>query len=276
MLRLDLHLHTTASDGLLKPSEVVQLAHKHHLNAIAITDHDTTAGVAEAQQVAAGSPLVIPGIELSAAEGSTDVHVLGYYVQHEGAAFQAELAQFQADRLSRGYDMVEKLIALGKPIEWERVLTMAAGGAVGRPHVARALLEVGHVASVAEAFQLYLHTGGPAYVSRQRLSPEDAIRLIHRAGGVAVLAHPALLPDYAALIERLVPSGLDGVEIMHPKNNTTVRANLRGLALRHNLIITGGSDFHRPEDSFGGYRPPQDVLHRLRERAQHIQINHQP
>lgn len=268
MLRLDLHLHTTASDGLLKPAELIQLAHKHKLNAIAITDHDTTNGVAEALGAAGGSPVVIPGIELSAAEGSHDVHMLGYHVQIEDVAFQSKLAQFQRDRLSRGRDMVEKLNGLGKPVAWERVIALADGGAVGRPHVARALVEAGHVGSVAEAFQHYLYTGGPAYASRQRLSPEDAVELIHAAGGVAVLAHPALVADYAALIERLVPAGLDGVEVMHPKNTENVRANLRGLAARYNLIVTGGSDFHRPGDSVGDYQPPQDALKRLRERAE--------
>jgi hypothetical protein len=273
LLRLDLHLHTTASDGLLNPSELVQLAQKHHLNAIAITDHDTTDGIAEAQQAAAGAPVIIPGIELSAVEGDADVHMLGYYIRLDNSDFQSKLSQFQSDRLDRGYGMVEKLAALGKPIEWERVLTLANGGAVGRPHVARALVEAGHVGSVAEAFQLYLYTGGPAYVARPRLSPEAAVELIHQAGGVAVLAHPALVPEYDKLIERLIPSGLDGVEVVHPKNPQIARANLRGIAVRHNLIITGGSDFHRPGDSFGDSQPPPDVLKRLRERAATIQNN---
>ncbi|MEZ4668194.1 MAG: PHP domain-containing protein [Anaerolineae bacterium] len=267
MLRLDLHLHTTASDGLLKPTELVRLAQKQRLNAIAITDHDTTAGIAEAQLVAGGSPVVIPGIELSAAEGNVDVHMLGYYIQPENTAFQTQLTQFQQDRLMRGHEMVVKLAALGKSIEWERVVAIADGGAVGRPHVARALLEAGHVSSVNEAFQIYLYTGGPAYVARQRLSPEDAVDFIHSAGGVAVLAHPALVADYMALLDRLIPAGLDGVEIQHPKNTEVVRDNLRGLAARHDLIITGGSDFHRPGDSFGNYQPPPDTLRRLRERA---------
>ena len=271
MLRLDLHLHTTASDGLLKPSAVVQLARKHRLNAIAITDHDTTDGIAEAQHVAAGSPVVIPGIELSAAEGNLDVHMLGYYVQPADAVFQTKLAQFQMDRLSRGFEMVEKLVALGKPIAWERVVAIADGGAVGRPHVARAMVEAGYVSSVAEAFQVYLYTGGPAYISRLRLSPEDAIRLIHQAGGVAVLAHPALVQDYETLTERLIPAGLDGVEVVHPRNTEGVRANLRGLAVRYNLIMTGGSDFHRRDDAFAAYQPPQDVLKRLRERVAQYQ-----
>jgi 3',5'-nucleoside bisphosphate phosphatase len=273
LLRVDLHLHTTASDGLLKPSEIILLAQKHRFNAIAITDHDTTDGITEAQRIAAGSPFVIPGIELSAAEGSLDVHVLGYYVQIADIAFQSKLAQFQQDRLSRGYDMVERLAALGKPVAWEQVMAIANGGAIGRPHVARALLEAGHVSSVAEAFQHYLYTGGPAYVSRQRLAPEAAIELIHEAGGVAVLAHPALVADYGTLIERLVPAGLDGVEVLHPKNTEIVRDNLRGLAVRHNLIMTGGSDFHRPGDSFGDYQPPPETLRQLRQRAAAIQAS---
>lgn len=270
MLRIDLHLHTTASDGLLKPSELIKLARKHRLNTIAITDHDSIDGIAEAQQVAVGSPALIAGIELSAAHGDVDVHMLGYHVQVTDSAFQSRLKHFQNDRLSRGFEMVEKLVMLGKQIEWARVVALADGGSVGRPHVARALVEAGYVSSVAEAFQRYLYTGGPAYVARPRLSPQEAITLIHEAGGVAIMAHPGLVPDYGPLAEQLVPAGLDGVEVMHPRNTAVVRDNLRGLATRHNLIITGGSDFHRPGDSLGEYQPPQDVLLRLRERAELI------
>jgi 3',5'-nucleoside bisphosphate phosphatase len=237
------------------------------LNAIAITDHDTTGGIVEAQQAAQGSPVLVPGIELSAEEDGVDVHMLGYYIHLDHAAFQKELAHFRDDRLNRGQKIVERLGALGLPIAWEKVLKLADGGSVGRPHIARAMMEAGYVSSIKEAFDRYLHTGGPAYVARERLSPEAAIALIHRAGGAAVMAHPGLVQNYAAMIERLVPAALDGVEIMHPKNAQTVRENLRGLAQIYSLIVTGGSDFHRREDPIGSENPPPAALRDLRERA---------
>lgn len=266
MLRADLHLHTTASDGQLQPSELVELARKHHLNTIAITDHDTTEGIAEAQAAANESPVVLPGIELSAEENNVDVHMLGYYVNPDDPTFQAALTQFRHDRLDRGEAMVAKLAALGKPIRWERVLELADGGSVGRPHVARALVEAGYAASINEAFDLYLHHGGPAYVSRKRLSPEAAVHLIQAAGGVAVMAHPGLVPDYLVMLERLVTAGVDGVEYNHPRNPGVVRENVRAVALRHNLILTGGSDFHRMGDPIGSYTAPVEALLALRER----------
>ncbi len=263
----DLHLHTCASDGQLSPTELIRLAHNGRLEAVAITDHDTTEGILEAQQAAHGSPVVIPGIELSA-EDDGDVHTLGYFIDINNSVFQARLSQFREDRITRGEKIVARLAAMGKQVTWERVLAIADGGSIGRPHIAQAMVEAGYVNSVNEAFGKYLHNGGPAYVSRTRLSPEAAIDLIHAAGGVAVLAHPALVKDYTAMIERLVPGGLDGVEVIHPKNDDTVRANLRALARKHNLIITGGSDFHRPGTDFlGESNAPAECVHQLQERA---------
>jgi predicted metal-dependent phosphoesterase TrpH len=240
---------------------------KQGLNAIAITDHDTTGGIAEAQQAAEGSPVVIPGVELSAEADGVDAHMLGYYVELDNADFQAALARFRDVRLERGRQIVERLTELGMPIHWEDVLAQADGGTVGRPHVARVLLQAGYVASVQEAFDLYLHSGGPADVARPQLSPAEAVALIHQAGGAAVLAHPGLVPDYILMVERLVNAGLDGIEIMHPSNSAIVRANLRGLAARYDLIITGGSDFHRMGDLLGAEQPPRQAIRALRERA---------
>lgn len=242
---------------------------KHGFNTIAITDHDTTEGIAEAQQTAQGWPVVIAGIELSADDQGVDVHVLGYDLDLQNVTFQSTLAGFRDVRLRRGQEIVERLAALAMPVDWEKVLALANGGTVGRPHIARVLVQAGYVSSVNEAFDLYLRNGGPADVARPKLSPEDAISLIHQAGGAAVLAHPGYLPDYAALIERLVPVGLDGVEIMHSANSVNVRQNLHGLAARHDLIITGGSDFHRMGDTLGAEHPPPQCVRALRERAAH-------
>ncbi len=270
-MRTDLHLHTNASDGQYTPSELVELARK--FDVIAITDHDTTGGVEEAQRTAAlyGAPLVIPGIELSAEDTAGDVHVLGYYVDIHDAEFQETLARFRANRFQRGKRMVEKLAALNMPLDWDRVVAIADGGAIGRPHIARAMLEAGYVESVKDAFNRYIGNDGPAYVARTRLTPEESVELIHRASGVAVLAHPGLLADYRAVILRLIAVGLDGVEVNHPANTEAVRLDLRGIATASNLIMTGGSDFHgpkvKPDTTLGMVSPPDGAVDALKKAA---------
>jgi predicted metal-dependent phosphoesterase TrpH len=275
-MRVDLHLHTTASDGQLSPTELVQLAREHGLEVIAITDHDTTNGIDEAQQAAQGSPVLIPGVELSADDDGVDVHTLGYFMDFHAPAFQERLARFRDDRLHRGRRIVEKLDALGLPLDWARVEAIAGGGAVGRPHVARAMVEAGYVQTVKEAFDRYLFTGGPAYMARERLSPEGAIELIHSVGGVAVLAHPGLVAHYERLVvERLVQAGLDGIEIVHPDNPPAVEQRARELALQYGLIMTGGSDFHdlawveeTGDSMIGSVTPPDGCVEALRARAE--------
>lgn len=264
----DLHLHTNASDGQYSPAELVELARK--FDVIAITDHDTTDGVEEAQNAAKrqGAPLVIPGIELSAEDADGDVHVLGYFVDIHNAPFQETLRRFRDNRFIRGQRMLEKLAALNVPLSWDRVLEIAGGGAIGRPHVARAMLEAGYVESVKDAFNRYIGSNGPAYVARTRLSPEESVQLIHSAGGVAVLAHPGLLRDYRAMILRLIAVGLDGVEVNHPSNSEAVRLDLRGIAIASNLIMTGGSDFHgpqiKPDTQLGMVAPPDGAVDALK------------
>ncbi len=270
-MRVDLHLHTNASDGQHTPSELVALAQKFAI--IAITDHDTTDGIAEAQEAArkVGSPQIIPGIEFSAEDDAGDVHMLGYFIDIHDQAFQIELRKFQSDRFTRGQRMVEKLAALGLPLDWERVTALADGGSIGRPHIARAMVEAGYVDSVRDAFNRYIANDGIAYVARRRLSPEEAVHMIHAAKGVAVLAHPGLLPDPEALVRRLVPQGLDGVEVTHPSNSEAVRLLLRALAREFSLIMTGGSDFHglaiKPDVHIGMETPPDGCVAELRKRA---------
>ncbi|MBE0690790.1 MAG: PHP domain-containing protein [Anaerolineae bacterium] len=270
-MRIDLHLHTNASDGQHTPTELIDLVRQQHLDVIAITDHDTTGGIAEAQSVSQGHPQIIPGIELSAEDEEGDVHVLGYFIDPANTALQEKLSHFRTERLERGQRIVQKLIDLGIPVTWDRVSAIAGDASIGRPHIARALLEAGHVDSVHDAFDRYLYNGGPAYVARYRLTPEEAIQFIHSAGGVAVLAHPGLLPDYRAMVQRLVPAGLDGVEVYHPENSQTVRLNLSGLAQQYDLVVTGGSDFHgqaiKANARPGMTDPPPACVRALRERA---------
>ena len=271
-MRVDLHLHTNASDGQYSPAELVELARK--FDVIAITDHDTTDGIAEAQRTAKGygSPLVIPGIELSAEDDEGDVHVLGYYVDIENSDFQNTLRSFRTNRYHRGQQMLEKLAALNLPLAWERVIAIADGGAIGRPHIARAMVEAGYVESVKDAFNRYIGNDGPAYVSRTRISPEQSVELIHSAGGAAVLAHPGTLKDYRAILRRLIAVGLDGVEVIHPSNSEAVRLDLRGIATTNNLIMTGGSDFHgpkvKPNVALGMVTPPEGAVDALKRAAQ--------
>lgn len=292
-MRADLHMHTTASDGGHTPEQLIAMAHKAKLDVIAITDHDTTEGIAPAR-AAASRLVVIPGIELSAEETSADgsyrdVHMLGYFIRLEDANLQAQLTQFRSVRADRARRIVEKLSALGLPLAWDRVESIAHGNgsgggggggasdarqgevAIGRPHIARAMIEAGYADSMPDAFQRYLNADAPAYVARHRLSPEEAITLIHEAGGAAVLAHPGLLHDYAVMVQRLVPAGLDGIELVHPSNNEIVRLNLRALADLHGLVITGGSDFHTADErghiTLGQYAPPENAIPALQARA---------
>lgn len=271
MSRVDLHLHTNASDGQQTPAELVALALEIGLKCIAITDHDTTDGIAPALIAAQGHPLeIIAGIELSAEDESGDVHILGYGVDVNNAHFQAQLRDFRQNRYDRGLLMVEKLASLGIIITWEDVLHHADGGAVGRPHIARALVAAGHAEDVKDAFDRYIANTAPAYIARKRLSPEESIAMIHAAGGVAVLAHPILVKDYPTLTERLVSAGLEGIEKVYPLHDAATEATIQDLADRFNLIITGGSDFHgigiRGKAMIGSVTPPAGCVDAIKQR----------
>lgn len=242
--RVDLHTHTTASDGLFSPTDVVRLALEQDLAAIAIVDHDTTAGIAEAQEAAFGTGLeVVPGVELSAEGEWGDFHILGLYVNLQNGPLQKRLETLREGRVARAVRMLERLAALGVPLEWEDVAGLAGKAAVGRMHIARALVQRGYVANIGEAFQRYIGWGGPAYVPRARLSPAEAIHLIREAGGVAVLAHPAA-SGVVAHIPMLVSLGLQGIEVYYPEHSPEDVNALLGIARCYRLLITGGSDFH--------------------------------
>jgi len=267
----DLHIHSTASDGLLTPSEVVGLALAQGLSAIALTDHDTLAGVVEAQAAARGTQLdVIAGVEISSEGSWGDLHFLGFYVDADNAFLAERLRAMQEGRLSRARQMVQRLSRLGMPLQWEEVETLAAGQSVGRPHIARALRNRGYVSSVQEAFDRYIDHGGPAYVPRPRLTPDEVIAAIHRAGGVAVLAHPAhsnairYVPDFASC-------GLQGLEVYYPTHSPEDQHSLLDLCQRYNLLVTGGSDFHGPGHAegaeLGAVCVPPDCVLRLKQIA---------
>lgn len=244
--KLDLHLHSLESDGRLSPSELVALAARNDVRQMALTDHDTTGGVAAA--VAAGRRLgveVIAGIELSADAPGGDVHMLGLFLRYADADFQARLAWLRDGRIGRAMQMVARLSDLGAPIAWERVRQIAGEASVGRPHVAQALLEAGHVQSLPEAFDRFLRNGGPAYVERERFSAAESIAMLHSVRGLAVLAHP-VVPDrsFEPLIPELAAAGLDGVECYYPGYTPETVERLVRAARMHGLVPSGGSDYH--------------------------------
>jgi predicted metal-dependent phosphoesterase TrpH len=240
---IDLHLHSTASDGRHTPAELVHFALRKNLQVIALTDHDTTEGVEEARGAARGTGLtVIPGVEISTdVSGSHEFHILGYYVDYHYAPLRDRLAGLRQSRLERAHKIVELLGKAGCPVAWEQVSAFAGQGSVGRPHIAQALVEGSYVDSVESAFRFYIGRGAPAYVPRPKLSPQDAIQLILDAGGAPVLAHPSRIVEH---IPALVKAGLVGLEVYYDGYVKAETRFLAGLADKHNLIATGGSDFH--------------------------------
>jgi predicted metal-dependent phosphoesterase TrpH len=249
MARIDLHAHSNRSDGTFDPAELVRLASERDLDVVALTDHDTTAGLEEA--VAAGAEVgveVVPGIELSAEHDGTSVHVLCYWMDASNPALRAELGRLRDERFRRGELMVERLQALGVPVEFEHVRRIANGATIVRPHLAQAMVEIGAVASETEAFDVYLGDGRPGHVPKHALDPVEAVALILRAEGVCVLAHPGMWGDQSSvppeLIERMAAAGMQGLEVDHPDHLPEQRERYRALAGELGLVATGGSDCH--------------------------------
>jgi predicted metal-dependent phosphoesterase TrpH len=242
---VDLHLHSTASDGRYTPSQLVQLALQKELRAIALTDHDTTDGIDEALGAAQQTGLmVIPGVEISTnVSGDLELHILGYHIDHRHAPLQKRLQELRESRLVRAREILRLLAKAGLPLSWEQVLAVAGHGSIGRPHIAQAMVEAQYVNSVENAFRLYLGRGGPAYVERYKLAPEDAIALVRQARGVPVLAHPSQVTEY---IPSLVRVGLAGLEVYYNGYEDAEKQSLAKLASKNGLIATGGSDFHGP------------------------------
>lgn len=269
-MTIDLHVHTTASDGLLAPSDVVVLALERGLRTLAITDHDSVSGVEEALAAAQGTPLeIIPGVELSVhAMGGADAHILGYFIDHRDPVLLMALARLREARFARAGAMVEALRAAGHPISLDDVMSHADGGAVGRVHVARALVSARSVDTVEGAFAGLIGRDGPFYVRKALFLPREALEVIHAAGGVAVLAHPGVSGEGPLI--GLIGEGLDGIEAYHADHSQPQRDHFGSVARRFGLVATGGSDFHGPalrSATLGAGACPPGAVEELRERA---------
>lgn len=269
MGRVDLHVHSTASDGRLSPAEVIREAAARGLVYIALTDHDSVDGIAAAKATAQSFPnlTVIPGIEISTDIPQGEVHILGYFIDYKDPEFLAKLEEFKNSRLRRAEQMVAKLEGLGVHIDWRRVLEIAGTSTIGRPHIAQAMMEKDHVPSFKDAFDEYLGHGKPAYVDREKMLPAEAAAIIVKAGGLPVLAHPFTTEDPEGLISELKPAGLVGMEAYYKDYTAEEVESLVALAQKHALIATGGSDFHGiepdEETAIGDSNVPLEAVERL-------------
>lgn len=268
MGRADLHIHSTASDGKLTPADVVREAAGRDLSFIALTDHDSIDGIAPARAAASAFPglRVIPGVEISTDVAEGEVHVLGYFIDYTDAEFNAALDRFKNSRLQRGQKMVAKLEKLGIHLNWQRVMEIAGTSTIGRPHIAQAMLEKGYVTSFKQAFSEYLGHNRPAYVERDKMTPEEAVALIIKAEGLPVLAHPLTLPDPEAMTRELKAAGLVGLEVYYNGYTPEEISRLLTLARRHKLIVTGGSDYHgldSTETAIGDVDLPIEAVEKL-------------
>ncbi|MET9931072.1 MULTISPECIES: PHP domain-containing protein [unclassified Streptomyces] len=273
-MRIDLHTHSTASDGTDSPAELVRNAAAAGLDVVALTDHDTTRGHAEAIAALPEGLTLVTGAELSCRVDGIGLHLLAYLFDPEEPALLAERELVRDDRVPRARAMVDKLRDLGVPVTWEQVARIAGDGSVGRPHVAEALVELGVVPDVSGAFTPeWLADGGRAHVGKHELDPVEAIRLVKAAGGVTVFAHPLavkrgrVLPE--AAIARLAEAGLDGVEVDHMDHDEATRARLRGLAKELGLLTTGSSDYHgsRKTCRLGEYTTDPEIYGEITRRA---------
>jgi len=274
---IDLHTHSTASDGSFKPREIVLLAKKIGLRAVALTDHDTVKGLDEFMQAGTENKLeTVPGVELSAHFEKGTLHILGYFLDYKNPTLITKLKKFQQVRAERNPKIIKKLQALNIPITYEEVIAVSGGGQIGRPHIAKVLLDKGIVNTFDEAFQRFLKKGGPAYVEKEYISPKECIEIILEAGGLPVFAHPFTLHlenrELEVFVKKLKTWGLEGIEIYYTEHTQEQINFYLYLAQRFNLCITGGSDFHGEQKKeiklgfgYGNLRIPYSLLEKLKE-----------
>jgi predicted metal-dependent phosphoesterase TrpH len=270
---VDLHSHTTASDGTYTPAELVEEAVRRGVRVLAVTDHDSVDAVAPAAAAARVHPLleIVPGIEINTEDPGGEVHILGYFLDHEAAWLGDLLREFREERAARVHRIVDRLAALGHPVDAAEVLALVREGSAGRPHVAQVMVRRGYVATVREAFDRFLAAGKPAYVAHRKVTPQEACAIIHRAGGLAVVAHPGFHPDPEGMIQGLADTGLlDGVECYYAEHSAEQTGQFLALCRRLDLVPTGGSDFHGPRvraGTLGQPSVPWEAWEALRRRA---------
>ncbi len=266
---IDLHLHTTASDGLCEPAVLVDLARRAGIRTMSVTDHDTIAALAEAERAASACGInFVPGIEVTAVHDGRDVHVLGYFIERDNAGFAVFLEQQRADRVQRIVAMADRLAGMGKAVDREALLApRPKGRSLGRPAVAKALVKAGHVADARQAFDQLIGEGKSAFVPRRGPCPADVIGIIKRAGGLASLAHPGLLRR-DDLIPGMIDAGLAAIEAYHSDHDVRTTERYLVLAERHGILVSGGSDYHgekeRRRAAFGSVGLPSDRFERLK------------
>lgn len=264
----DLHVHTTASDGTLSPSRTVSRAAALGFRAVGICDHDTLGGLEEALEAGEGAGIeLVPGVEINTDHGGLEIHILGYYIDRRNEGFLSLLEELRSAREGRADRMIDRLTKVAINLDPARVRELAGDAAIGRPHLARVMVERGYVTTVREAFDRYLSPGRPGYVERFKLGPIDAVKEILKAGGVPVLAHPGLI-GRDDLIPQLVAAGLRGIEAYHPDHDSGQSNRYRALGEQMGLIVTGGSDCHGPQGnlhgSMGQVRMPYEVVESMK------------
>lgn len=269
MSGIDLHIHSTASDGRLSPAELVHKSVECGLNVIAIADHDTVDGITPALEAAKAFPglRVIPAVEINTDVPHGEAHVLGYFIDYTGQKLNAVLAGLRSSRRQRAQGMIVKLGNLGVNIDWERVQEIASGSSIGRPHIALAMLERGYISSFKEAFTKYISRDGPAYVEREKIGPVEAVTLVLQADGFPVLAHPLTINDPEGMVAELKAAGLVGIEAYYNGYGAEETSRLVNLAEQHGLIATGGTDYHGLDESnetmIGGVDVPAEAAEQL-------------
>jgi predicted metal-dependent phosphoesterase TrpH len=263
----DLHLHTYFSDGTFSPEQLVEEAKKAGLFCISVTDHDSLSGIEPVKEIAADSLEVISGIELSSEINTSEIHILGYFIDSDSSALNSKIEELSAIRKRRAYDILEKLKGLGVNLDLEEVFKISAGGSVSRLHIAKAMLDKGIISHINEAFTRYIGNKGPAYVGTFSLTPQDAIRLIKDAHGIPVLAHP-YISNCDELIPSFVKAGLRGLEAYYPEHSESVVRYYLKLAERYGLLLTGGSDCHgttKPNVKVGKINIPYELVEKLKQ-----------
>ena len=266
----DLHTHTNHSDGTRSSREVIDVAKSHGIEILSISDHDNLAAYFESKLYADSRDVkLVTGVELSCAYKGHDIHILAYAFDPLDERVEKRLRSFRATRAERGRRMVDRLHSLGFRIDHERVKQLAADGAMGRPHVARALVEAGHVQSVAEAFDKLIGAGKPAYVEKERFQIAEAVELIRAAGGVTSVAHPTLYPNHEHIVPEILDAGIDAIEVMHPDVDPASREMYTNLARFKGKFTTGGSDDHgtvKTTQTLGTVRVPETMIKPILDR----------